>query len=229
MRPTDEKIKVKFDALLSEGKHILQACGWNGKEFRNFPSDIDYTRWRTQAINLIERVCGRSSTHYKDIRALADNEDTSRNSFYFTDCFGILEGANADYADGFLAEIRHLVRAELLDDFLAQAEALLKQGYHVAAASLAGAVLEDTLRKLCEKNSITYDPAKSSLNVLNTELARAEVYNKLVQKKITAEADLRNSADPASRTLHPDRKASEARQARQSRHCRSQRRGESHD
>jgi hypothetical protein len=88
-----------------------------------------------------------------------------------------------------------LVRAELLDDFLDQADALLRQNYHVPAASLAGAVLEDTLRRLCDKNEIAYDPAKSSLNTLNTELARAEVYDRLVQKKITAEADLRNSAD----------------------------------
>jgi len=195
MRPTDESIKAKFEALLAEGQQILQKSGWNGRQYQSFPNHVDYTRWRTQAINLIERVCGRSSTHYQDIRILADDQKTNLNSSYFKDYFGILEGTYADYKDGFLVQIRHLVRAELLDDFLAQAGALLKQGYHVAAASLAGAVLEDTLRKLCDKNSIAYDPAKSSLNILNTELARAEVYDKLVQKKITAEADLRNSAD----------------------------------
>jgi hypothetical protein len=170
-------------------------CGWNGRQYQSFPNGVDYTRWRTQATNLIERVCGRSSTHYQDIRALTDDQKTNLNSSYFKDYFGILEGVYADYTDGFIVQIRHLVRAELLNDFLAQAEVLLKQGYHIAATSLAGAVLEDTLRKLCDKNVIPYDPAKSSLNTLNNELARAEVYDKLVQKKITVEADLRNSAD----------------------------------
>ncbi|HUY12747.1 MAG TPA: DUF4145 domain-containing protein [Terriglobia bacterium] len=195
MRPTDERIETKFQALISEGKRILQQSGWDGRRYQRHPSSVDYARWRTQATNLIEHVCGRASTHYQDIRALAENENTALNSSYFKDCFGILEAAHGDYADGFFVQIRHLVRAELLDDFLAQAETLLKQGYHVAAASLVGAVLEDTLRKLCDKNTIVYDPAKSNLNTLNTELARAEVYDRLVQKTITAEADLRNSAD----------------------------------
>jgi hypothetical protein len=187
--PTDEKIKSKFEALLLEGRQFLRQCGWDGHEFyQNVPNN-DYTRWRTQATNLIERVCGRVSTHYQDIRAV------DMGSYTFADCFGILEGAYKDYADGFLVEIRLLVRAELLDDFMTQAEALLKQGYHVPAASVAGAVLEDTLRKLCDKNAIVYDPTKSNLNILNTELARAEAYDKLVQKRITAVADLRNSAD----------------------------------
>jgi len=194
--PTDEKIRAKFDALRSEAAQILQQCGWDGNEYRRaHPNQIDYLRWRTQATNLIERVCGRTSTHYEDIRSIADGDKTKLNSYYFVDCLGILEAASKDYADGFLVEIRFLVRAELLDDFLTQADALLKQGYHVPAASVAGAVLEDTLRKLCEKNAILYDPTKSSLNVLNTELARAGIYDKLVQKRITAEADLRNSAD----------------------------------
>jgi hypothetical protein len=125
MRPTDDKIKAKFDALLSEGRGILQQSGWDGKEYQRFPNGVDYSRWRTQAINLIERVCGRSSTHYQDIRALADNPKTNLNSFYFKECFGILEGAYADYADGFLVQIRHLVRAELLGDFLTQPETLM--------------------------------------------------------------------------------------------------------
>jgi hypothetical protein len=194
--PTDEKIKSKLDALLSEGRQILQRCGWDGSEFRQtFPNQIDYARWRTEATNLIERVCGRTSTHYQEIRSIAEDVKTRLNSFYFADCFGILLAASKDYADGFLVEIRFLVRAELLDDFLTQADALLKQGYFVPAASVAGAVLEDTLRKLCDKNAVVYDPAKSNLNILNAELARAGVYDKLVQKRITAEADLRNSAD----------------------------------
>jgi hypothetical protein len=71
---------------------------------------------------------------------------------------------------------------------------LLDQGYHIAAASLAGAVLEDTLRKLCDINSITY-PDKTKIDTLNVELAKKDIYDKLIQKEITAKADLRNNAD----------------------------------
>ena len=82
----------------------------------------------------------------------------------------------------------------MLDDFLSQAEALLEQGFHAAAASLAGAVLEDTLRRLCDKNSISYG-TKTKIDSLNSDLAKANAYDKLIQKEITAKADLRNNAD----------------------------------
>jgi hypothetical protein len=87
------------------------------------------------------------------------------------------------------------VRADLIDDFLDQGGALVQNGYRCAAVSLAGAVLEDTLRKLCDKHAVSYDPRKTSIEALNMELARASVYDKLVQKEITAKAHLRNDVD----------------------------------
>ncbi len=113
---------------------------------------------------------------------------------YFHMCFGILEAAHNDFTEGFLFDLRSLISAELLGDFLEQAETLLQEGYYVPAASLAGAVLEDSLRKLCEKNGMEV-PEKTKIDKLNTELAKANIYNKLTQKEITAKADIRNNAD----------------------------------
>lgn len=195
MAITGEKIKSKFLALEREAQKILRDCGWDGKKYRaKYPSDIDYQRWRTEATNLIERVCGRNSAHYEMIRRIAEDKGTRFNSYYLKDYVGILEAALHDYEGGLLIEIRHLIRAEILDDFLSQAESLAQYGYHVAAASLSGAVLEDTLRKLCDKHSVGY-PDKTNINILNVELARAEIYDRLIQKQVTAWADLRNSAD----------------------------------
>jgi hypothetical protein len=70
---------------------------------------------------------------------------------------------------------------------------LLQSGYYHPAAVVAGAVLEDGLRKLCDRNGIALSD-KSKLETMNAELARAGVYNKLAQKQVTAWADLRNSA-----------------------------------
>ncbi len=139
-------------------------------------------------------MCGQNSAHYEAIRRIAEDKDTIFNPYYLKDCVGTLEAAMHDYEGGLLIEIRHLIRAEILDDFLGQAETLAQYGYHVAATSLAGAVLEDTLRKLCDKHLVRY-PDKAGINVLNVELARGEVYDRLVQKQITAWAELRNSAD----------------------------------
>lgn len=190
----NEKIKEKFERLLAEGKKVFGECGWDGKTWHNFPSPVDYLRFRTESLNLIKRVCGEESEHYQQLRRLAENEKTSGNPFYYHQCYGVLEAAYRDFSDDFLFDIRVMVRADLLGSFIEQAETLLKEGYYVPAASLAGAVLEDTLRKMCDQQNVSY-PEKTNINALNTLLAKATVYNKLTQKEITAKADIRNSAD----------------------------------
>jgi len=118
----------------------------------------------------------------------------SSNSYYFTMCFGILEAVYADYSEGFLFDLRALISAEVLGDFIDQAEELLTKKYYVAAASLAGAILEDSLRRICDKNQIE-TTEKPGIEIFNIALAKSNVYNKLKQKQITAWADLRNKAD----------------------------------
>ncbi len=189
-----EKIISKFDKLIGEGKKILQNCGWDGHEWYRHPSNIDYIRWRTETLNLIKRVCGEDSEHYKRLLQIAKDDKTKNNSYYFSLCYGIVEAAKRDFDDDFLADVKYLVRADLLDGFLSQAEMLLREGYHVPATSSAGGVLEDTLRKLCDKKNISY-PDKTNIDTLNISLAKANIYDKLVQKEITAKADLRNNAD----------------------------------
>lgn len=93
----------------------------------------------------------------------------------------------------------------MLDDFLSQAEFLVSDGCHVPSASLAGAVLEDTMRKMCDRRKITY-PSKTNIEFLNTSLVANKTYDKLVQKQITAYADIRNNADHGhfEKVLQPD-------------------------
>ncbi len=55
-------------------------------------------------------------------------------------------------------------------------------------------MLEDALRKLSEAKGI-FVPDKTSIDKLNTELAKVGVYDKFVLKRITAIADVRNNAD----------------------------------
>lgn len=85
----------------------------------------------------------QDSEHYAELKALSEKQGND-NSFYFKDVVGILEAAAKDFEGGFLFDLKSLVLAELLGDFMEQAKELYKQGYHVPAASLAGAVLEES-------------------------------------------------------------------------------------
>ena len=191
----DEKITEKFKALLAEGQQILQRAGWDGQKYHtSHPDAVSYVRFRTEALNLIKRSCGEQSDHYRELKRLAEDKNTSLNSYYFKECYGALEAASRDYEGGMLFEIRSMVTAEVLEDFLEQAEHLFAQGFHIPAASLAGAVLEDALRKLSEAKGLPV-PEKTTIDKLNTELAKVGVYDKLVLKRITGIADIRNNAD----------------------------------
>ena len=87
-----------------------------------------------------------------------------------------------------------LVSASVFSDFLEMAEHLLDSGYKDPAASLIGAVLEDSLRRMCGNNAL---PVKSDDNIssLNQKLAQKQVYNPLQQKQIQGWNDIRNNAD----------------------------------
>ena len=188
-----EKIIAKFDELLEFGQTVLEECGWDGKNLQSWPGDDVYQQFRAEVLNIVRRACGAQSDHYRELERIAE-EPNARSPACFPMFRGVLRAAYRDFKGGFLFDMRSLIAAELLGDFLAQAEYLLSEGYHVPAASLAGAVLEDTLRKLCDRRGICY-PAKTSINALNVKLAKNKAYDSHVQKRLTALADLRNKAD----------------------------------
>ena len=101
-------------------------------------------------------------------------------------------------AGGWLNTAKGLVSAEIFADLLEMAEHLLEEGYKDPAAVVAGSVLEEHLRQLCQRSDIEMTqpgggkPKKADL--LNADLVRAGVYNQLDQKQITAWLDLRNKA-----------------------------------
>ncbi len=107
-----------------------------------------------------------------------------------------LRGLKSDFEDGFLDDIWSIIRSEVADDYLSQAETLLRDGSYVPAIVLAGAVLEDALRKLAENNSIALKTEKGrpkTINPLNTDLKGKEVYSESKAKEITFWASLRNA------------------------------------
>jgi hypothetical protein len=110
---------------------------------------------------------------------------------------GILRALRSDYEAGRLQSVVELVHADVFADFLEMADYLLQQAYKDPAAVIAGSVLEEHLRKLCDKHGVSTlkpDGSPKKTDTLNSELAAAGVYSKLDQKSVTAWLDLRNMA-----------------------------------
>lgn len=109
---------------------------------------------------------------------------------------GILKALRVDYVAGHLQAIHELIHADIFSDFLEMADYLLEEGYKDPAAVLAGGVIEEHLRKLCQKSNIeiTRGNIPKKADSMNSDLAAANVYSKLDQKSVTAWLDLRNKA-----------------------------------
>lgn len=174
--------------MIALGAQVLATCQ-DSRIGRVVDSQMAH-QWVTSTENLLTRVFGQDGAHYQNLKT-----QTAGHISYLqaVKAQGILLAAKDDYEHGQLFEIRRLIEAEVFDDFLEQSEHLLESGYHPPAAVIAGCVLEDGLRKLCEANRIPVS-LKPKLDTMNSDLAKAGVYSKLVQKRITALADLRNKA-----------------------------------
>lgn len=184
----DQKIVARFDELIQMGQTIEEAAARSGGY-----GDIDREmahQWLISSLNLVRRVFEESSDAY-----LRLNEKSQSISalFPFREARGVLKAAKDDYEHGHIFELRQLIEAEVFDDFLEQAEHLIGAGYIGPAAVIAGCVLEDGLRKKCQREGISLPP-KPTIEPLNVALAKHGTYSVLVQKQITALSDVRIKA-----------------------------------
>lgn len=183
----DDLIKKRFEEL-DLALSMLLKKGKPGSTQQIFPI-LDSRQWCISVLGLLERLTGRDSIHYKTLLEAQPNldvhimlEDTLLN------CVAIYNSAKEEYLGGYLFSLRSLVEAEILSDGLEQAEEFLRTGYKDAACIIAGVVLETALRELCGLKNLP----TGKLDAMNSELAKAGVYNKSMQKQITAWAGLRN-------------------------------------
>ena len=113
------------------------------------------------------------------------------------------------YDEGWLVSprlaIAHEIEGDILDIAQKQVQAserntdaTHKQLQLGIAAFLAGAALEDALRRLCDSNGISY-PQRTSISILQSELYQPskhiEMISRSESKQITAWGETRNGAD----------------------------------
>jgi len=153
-------------------------------------SNEDLWRFLMSALQTTRAICSESSPHYQELKACKDSYRDG-SALNLSQCIGILRAISDDLAAGMLVSIREMVTAEVFDDLIDMANHLLEQGYHLSSIAIAGAVLEDTLRKLCQKHLISWE-GDSSINKLNTALYKANIYDKAQFGQLDAWGKLRN-------------------------------------
>ena len=112
---------------------------------------------------------------------------------------GILRGLKDDYENGFLESLEEMIVANIAADYMEQAVVLLNEGYHIPAAVLCGAELENALRRMCERQKPQVATSKpngkpKNLNALIQDLQKAKVFNKLKADQLRSWTKVRNYA-----------------------------------
>ena len=188
MSATNEALLARVDALLAKGQAVATTEYSSGSA--DWVEYGAYQEWRTQSLSALVEIVGTDRAY-----AVEFAKTVRSNSPYSVKAgTGILRALREDIGNGYLRRLEALVSAEVFTDFLDMAQHLLDTGYKDPAASLAGAVLEDGLRRIATANGVKFTKG-DGLAKLNEKCAQAGVYNALVMKQVAVWTEIRNKAD----------------------------------
>lgn len=197
----NSKIKVtnlkRVIGLLEKGQLVLE----QKEEWEHGTSipDGPYIEWKAQSLAWLESLLTNKHSYYRSFElATEDKRSEARN---VEKGLGVLKAAAEDLENDHLSEIGTLINAAIFSDFLEMAEHLLSEDYKGPAAVIAGAVLEEHLKRLCEKNAIEITQTKLGAtdrkikaSQLVDELAKAGTLSKAEQHMMKGWQAIRNSA-----------------------------------
>ncbi len=182
----DQKIRDLFALVLN---HAISKSA----------SDTGYYQVKTEFFSLMNFI-SPSNPHFNQIR----KEINEWNSPNYLALQGHIRGLKTSYEEGMFDSLPNIIENNMAFDYMEQAEKLLGEGKrgqndHVPAAVLAGCILEDRLRKLCQRQTPVIDTKKSNgnyktLDPMIVDLLNANVFNNAKADMLKSWAKIRNYA-----------------------------------
>lgn len=190
----DQRIRRRFDELILEANELIREGG----------DSAEYEAFFVKTLSLTNTVFGGSERGLKIEKRINHHLDKWIPSAALGYINGILQGLKDDYENGLLDDLEKRVVANISADYMTQVEGLLDEGQpgqydHVPGAVLCGAVLEDALRRLCDRQTPQVPTDKpngrpKALNALIQDLQKVNAFNKLKAQQLRGWAQVRNSA-----------------------------------
>ena len=188
-----EQILQLLDALISEGKIVLSKK-WekNGNYLSGAPQFVDlalFRKWQASC-HLLVHLLGSCADPW---RATFD-ENLGNSLETAISMQERLKAIRDAIQNNLLMRYEDLILSEAFSDLIEQAEYLLKQGYALAAGVILRAVLEEHLRRMCNKHECSPSKSKPTINDYNMELYKLKVYDKVTMKHVEAMVAIGNAA-----------------------------------
>jgi hypothetical protein len=196
----EDIVQARLTDLITKGEAVLRTRRSAPKGYVGFPDTVDYGEfngWKAQSRVFLTGLLGEAHAYVTSF------ESNVQKSFPDHAKAGVemLRNVSEDFARGYLKTLRALISAEVFQDFLEMADHLLASSYKDPAAMLAGAVLEDGLKRVATSRGITVRE-RDDLSSLNARCADSAIYNRLKQKQVQTWIALRNHADHAEFTSY---------------------------
>ena len=211
----DENIRKQFAELIKEGEELVKDTEQKQIEVNNRnrnsgivvwgdgvdPDRVVYGSFETRTLNLARLILDKPE--YQRILLEVEKSKRSLNVDTVEDILGILTGLKKAHESGLLEDMSRMIEANVTFDFMSQAEQLLAgerhKSDHVPAAVLAGAVLEDAVRRLCQRQvppieTELQEGGYRKLDWMISELQKCNLFNKPKSAQLRSWAAIRNSA-----------------------------------
>jgi len=204
MRMDLDLFKQRIDELIAQGEVVSQSRAVVHGRSGDFADTVLYHDWRTSSLNLLDLAFGSSSVQYEAALKATESEKPSTRLYYVEGLRGVLISSKRDVERGLLSSTSQLAANAVFRDLLDLADHLLDYSpqSHIAAATLAGAVLERSLRELMDIECVEVDPDVAeghgeNIGTYNNALHEAGAYrdDDDMWGEINKWRDLRNRAD----------------------------------
>jgi hypothetical protein len=94
----NENKLTEFENLIEEGKKLLEDHGWDGSVYKKDIRDEVYSSFLHRSLYKVKEIFkGEDNPFYEGLKRIAEDPKKSSNSYYFFECYGILEGAFKTY------------------------------------------------------------------------------------------------------------------------------------
>ena len=195
-------ILKRFERVEELGRKVLSSVCVGGFGHRYVEMTL-FAKWKTECVTLLGSVMPNSAIYAEQLKLFVSQQPTD-DATTFEHLWGVFNGEYGDFKAGMFDNLKLEIEANVSCDFLGQANALLNDGEQVdysylPAAVLIGAVLEKTLRSLCENanpkiETVNVNGRAKKMSAMIEDLKKAGIINEIRKRQLETWNAIRNSA-----------------------------------
>jgi len=190
-----ERISFLVEKLIGEGEELCKNI-WDDNQFKHIGLvtqyvDLEGFKKLIGSFNLLLSLLGNLGKPWQDIYEGSKKGNRVESAM---SVLGALKSIKESLEDGLLIDFEDIVYAEAFSNLSEQAQYLFEQGYFLASGVLLRAILEERLKRLCERHGSIPGKARCTIADYNQNLYASKIYDKISFKHVEAMAAIGNAA-----------------------------------